>query len=85
MDVTPRRSKYFWIMSFGSKNISWIPASASDAATVNPNGIKTLLATGVSTFLTNVEPILINSPKRLQRNLPDWRTFDIYIFDNFTS
>ena len=71
-------------MSFGSKNILLILTSASDAATVNPNGIKTLLGTEVSTFLTNVEPILINGPNRLQRNRPDWTTFDIYIFDNFT-
>ena len=33
-----------------SKYFLWIAASVADAAAVNPNGIETLLATGLSTF-----------------------------------
>ena len=32
------------------KNFFWIAASVTDADTYNPNGIKTLLANGLSTF-----------------------------------
>ena len=43
-----------------------IPASAADAAAVNPNGIKTLLANGLITFFINGNPVFNNGP----RNLP---------------
>ena len=33
-----------------SKYFLWIAASVADAAAVNPNGIETLLANGLSTF-----------------------------------
>ena len=36
-----------------------IPASAADAATVNPKGIKTLLANGLITFLLMVILFLV--------------------------
>ena len=39
-----------------------IPASAADAAAVNPNGIKTLLANGLITFFINFS--LIKSTKK---------------------
>ena len=35
-----------------------IPASAADAAAVNPNGIKTLLASGLITFFIYGNPVL---------------------------
>ena len=41
-----------------------IPASAADAAAVNPKGIKTPLANGLITFF-------INGPRNLPRNPPD--------------
>ena len=44
-----------------------IPASAADAAAVNPNGIKTLLAHGLITFFINGNPVFSNGP----RNPPD--------------
>ena len=41
------------------------------AATVNPNGIKTILASGLSTFFTKEKPDFRNSPKSLPKNPPD--------------
>ena len=47
---------------------SW---SVADATAVNPNGIKTLLAKGLSTFLIKDNPVFSNGPKSLPRNSPD--------------
>ena len=46
-----------------------IPASAADAAAVNPRGIETLLANGLITFFINVNPVFSNGPSNLPRNL----------------
>ena len=43
----------------------WIAASVSDAAAVNPNGIKTLLANSFSTFPTKGSPFFSNGLKSL--------------------
>ena len=48
-----------------------IPVSAADAAAVNPNGIKTLLANGFITFFINGNPVFNNGPRNLPRNSPD--------------
>ena len=48
----------------GPKIFFWIAAPVSDTAAVNPNGIKTLLANGVSTFF--------NNGLRKLRNPPSW-------------
>ena len=40
------------------KSFLYIPASAADAAAVNPNGIKTLLASGLITFFIYGNPVL---------------------------
>ena len=45
-----------------------IPASAADAAAVNPKGIKTLLANGLITFFINGNPVFSNGPNNLPRN-----------------
>ena len=45
--------------------------TTADAAAVNPNGIKTLLAYGVSTFFINGKPVVINSVRNL-KNPPSW-------------
>ena len=37
-----------------------IAVSAADIPTDNPNGIKTLLAKGISTFFINGQPTVIN-------------------------
>ena len=49
----------------------WIAASVADAAAVNPNSIKTLLANGLSTFPIKGNPVFSNGPKSLPKNLPD--------------
>ena len=49
----------------------WIAASVSNAVAVNPNGIKTLLVNGLSTFLIKGNPFFSNSPKSLPKNPPD--------------
>ena len=47
-----------------------IPASAADAAAVNPKGIKILLANGLITFFINGNPVFSNGPSNLPKNLP---------------
>ena len=48
-----------------------IPASAADAAVVNPDEIKTLLANGLITFFINGNPVFSNGPRSLPINPPD--------------
>ena len=60
----------------------FIPASAADAATVNPNGIKTLLANDLTTFFMNGSPLFNNGPRSLPRNPPDFMILDNWVFDN---
>ena len=58
--VAPEPSIYFCI-----------PASAVDAAAVNPNGIKTLSTNGLITFFINGYPVFNNGSRSLPRNPPD--------------
>ena len=39
------------------KTFSWISTSVADTAAVNPNGIKTLLSNGLSTFFIKDKPV----------------------------
>ena len=57
-----------------------IPASAADAAAVNPKGIKKLLASGF--YLLMVILFLVSN---LPRNPPDCIVFDNWVFDNLIS
>ena len=43
----------------------WIAASVSDATAVNPNGIKVLLASGLSTFPIKDNQVFSSEPKSL--------------------
>ena len=43
-----------------------IPASTADPATVNPNGIRTLLANGLITFFVNGSPVFSKGPRNQQ-------------------
>ena len=65
-----------------------ILASAADAAAVNPNGIKTLLASGLITSFINGNPVFSNGPRSLRKNPTDciiW-VFDILIpFDDLSA
>ena len=47
-----------------------IPASAADAAALNPKGINTLFANGLITFFINGDPVN-NGPNNLPKNPPD--------------
>ena len=62
-----------------------IPASAADAAAVNPKGIKILLANGLITFFINGNPVFSNGPSNLPRNPPDCIIFNNWVFDNLIS
>ena len=53
-----------------------IPASATDDAAVNSNGIKTLLANGSIIFFSNYIPVFSNGRRCLPRNLPDFIILD---------
>ena len=59
-----------------------IPASAADAASVNPKGIKTLLANSLITFFINGNPVFSNEPSNLIRNPPDCIISDYRVFDD---
>ena len=58
--------------SISSFDITCVPAriaaSAADATSFNPNGIKTLLAIGLVTFFINGNPVFSNGPKNLPIN-----------------
>ena len=45
-------------------------ASVADVTPVNPNGIKTLVASGLSTFFIKGNPVFSNGPKSLPKNPP---------------
>ena len=48
-----------------------IPASAADAAAVNPRGTKMLLASGLTTIFINDKVVFSNGPSNLSRNPSD--------------
>ena len=56
-------------MIFFSSYNFWIAASVADAAAVNPNGNKTLLAGDVCTIFINSKPAVIND-LRILKNPP---------------
>ena len=62
-----------------------IPASAADAALVNPNGIKTLLANGFITFFINGSRVFNNAPRSLPKNPRGCTILDNWVFDNLIS
>ena len=47
------------------------------------NGITTLLAKGLSTFLIKDNPVFSNGPKILPKNPPDCLILCSWVFDNF--
>ena len=65
------------------KILFWIAASVADTDAVNPNGIKTILANGLSILLIKGEPIFSSGPKSLPENLPDSPILDNYFFVSF--
>ena len=61
----------------------WIAASVFDAAALNPNVIKMLLANGLSTFHIKGNPVFRNGPKSLPKNPPDCTILCNWAFDSF--
>ena len=61
----------------------WITTFVADAASVNPNGIKTLLANGISIFPIKGNPVFKNGTKRLPKNPPDCNILCNWVFDHF--
>ena len=61
----------------------WIAASVANAAAVNPNGSKTLLANSLSTFPVKGNPVFNNGPKSLPNDPPDCPVLCNWVFDNF--
>ena len=53
-----------------------IAVSVADATPVNPNGIKTLLANGLSTIFVKGKAVFSNSLKGLQRIPPNCNVLD---------
>ena len=72
-DITPDSHIFLWIAAF-----------IDNAAAVNPNVIKMLLANGLSTFCIKGSPVFSNDPKRLPKNPPDGPILFKWVFNNFT-
>ena len=60
-----------------------IVASVAAAATVNPNGIKALLANGFSPFLIKGKQVFSNGSRRLPKNPPDRPLLCNWVFSYF--
>ena len=73
----------FQIASVDQKNFFRLAASVTYIAAVNPNGIKTLLTNGFSTFLIKSKPVFINGPRILAKNPPNFLIVDNQSFNNF--
>ena len=59
-----------------------IPASAADAAAVNPKGINTLFANGLITLFISGNPVFNKGQTNLSKNLPDCIIFDNCVLEN---
>ena len=66
-----------------SKDFLCNSASAANAAGVNPNGSKTLLANTFSIFLIKVKSIFSNDLRGLSRNPTDYTVLGSWFFNNF--
>ena len=60
-----------------------IPATAADAAEVNPKGINTLFVNGLITFFINGDPVFNKGPSNLPKNPPDWIILLICVLESF--
>ena len=61
----------------------WIALTVADAATMNSNRIKTLLARFLSTFPIKDSPVFSNGSKSLRKNPPDCLILCNWVFGNF--
>ena len=67
------------------KTSLWIAASVTNAGAFNPNGIKTLLANGLSIIFIKDKPVFSNNPKNLSLpvNPLDCPILCDWVLDNF--
>ena len=65
------------------KSFFWIATSVADAVAVNPNGIKTLLASVFSTFFIKGKSVFSNGLWNLPKNSPDCPILCNWVFDDF--
>ena len=65
------------------KSFFWMAASVADDAAVNPNDIKTLLASVFSTFFIKEKSVFNNGLWNLPKNSPDCSILCNWVFDNF--
>ena len=72
-------------MSWSQGFFLCIPASAADAAAVNPKGIKTLLANGLITFYISGNPVFSYGPRSLPRNPFVCIILNNWVFDSLMS
>ena len=61
----------------------WTAAFVADATAANPNGIKTLLANGLSTFPIKGNLAFDNDPKSLPNNPLDCTILHKWVFESF--
>ena len=61
----------------------WIAVSVADAAAVNSNGIKTLLASGLRIFIIKGDRVFSSGPKILIKNSSDCHILSNWVFYNF--
>ena len=62
-----------------------ITASAANVSAVNPNGVKTLLANELITFVINCNPVFNIGPRNIPRNTPDCIILNNWVFDSIIS
>ena len=63
--------------------LSWIAAQVADAAAVNTNVIKTLLANGLCAFFIKSKPVFSNGLKSLHKIPPNCSILWNLVFDYF--
>ena len=61
----------------------YMAASVAQAAPINPNGTKTLLAKCLSIFTIKGKPFFSNGSRSLPRNCPNCTILDSWVFKNF--
>ena len=83
MKNTDKLGEILNVVISNPKTFLCFPASAADGNAANPNGVKTLLANDLSTFLIKGQPTAINGPRSLPRNPPNCTILEAWSLDNF--
>ena len=64
------------------QKLFWIAAFFADAAAINPNGTKTLLANVLKVFAIKYKLVFCIGSRSLQRNPPNCTILDSWVFEN---